>query len=186
MSTEGIFNIRGNTKRLTATTGAMISAVKMSRVSEFPPAGDFIVNNFGPSVAFLGWGPDSDTAIANAKVPASGEATGTFCYVVHPGARSIEAKDGAYFAAMTESGTADIMITPGRGLVDGFGAGNVASDATTSAGMLALLAYSTGVQQELLEGVLIELRTLTHFLKEGLNVAEDPDSARSDAASRIN
>ena len=95
MSTEGIFNIRGNTKRLTATAGAMISAVKMSRATEFPPAGDFIINNFGPSVAFLGWGPDSDTAIANAKVPATGETTGTFCYVVHPGARSIEAKDGA-------------------------------------------------------------------------------------------
>ena len=84
---------------------------------------------------------------------------------------------------MTESGTADIMITPGRGLVDGFGAGNVGVDAASNASLLALFAYSSGAQQELFEGVLIELRTITEFLKAGLNVADDPAAIRSDNAA---
>ena len=164
----------------------MIVAVQMSRATAFPPASDYIITNFGPSVAFVGWGPDSDTAIANARAPIAGDTTGKFCFVVHPGARGIEAKDGAWFAAITESGSADVLITPGSGLVDGFGAGNAATDPAASSAMLALSAYSVGRQAEMIEKLLIELRTLTEFVKQGLNVGDDPEAIRSDQAATIN
>lgn len=178
MSTQGIFHLRGNTRRFAANAGA----VQMSTVAGFPQASDYTITNFGPSVAFVGWGPDADTAITNALEPTS--ANPRFCVVVYPGQRTVEAKHGAYFAASTASGTADILISPGHGLVDGF-AGNAALASSDAGALLALLAHERGAQQELLEGLLIELRTITHFLKEGLNVAEDPDLARSDQAAQV-
>ena len=184
MSTPTIAVIRGNTRRISAGTAPMVAAVQMARATGFPPASDYSIINLGPNVAFVGWGPDSDTAMANARVPIAGDATGTFCFVVHPGGRSIEAKDGAWFAAITESGTADILITPGSGLVDGFGIGDAA---TTAAGAATLsLAALALRQQELTEALLIELRTITEFIKQGLNVGDDPDEIRSDQAASIN
>lgn len=184
MSTQGIFHLRGNTRRIRATTG-WTNGVQVSRATAFPPASDFIITNFGPSVAFVGWGPDQDTAIANARAPAQGDPDGKFCFVVPPGARSVEAKEGAWFAAVTEAGSADILITPGSGLVDGFGAGNAAMDASSNAALLAMAALAYR-QQETAEALLIELRTITEFLKQGLNVGDDPEAIRSDQAASIN
>lgn len=186
MSTEGISVLSGNTKRITAKVGSTISSVKMTTATGFPPAGDYTISNFGPNVAFVGWGPDSDTAIANADVPATGDTTGKFCFIVYPGQRTIEAKDGAYFAAVTSIGTADILITPGRGLVDGFGDGNVVNDLSNTVATAAMLSVTWGAQMELLQLILIEMRTQTDFLKQGLNVAEDPDVTRSDQAAIVN
>lgn len=184
MSTLGIFALRGNTRRFTAQSGIAAGAVQMSVITGMPQASDYTLTNFGPSVAFIGWGPDADTAIDNAREPTT--ATSRFCVVLYPGQRSVEAKHGAFFAASTVSGNADILISPGHGLVDGFGAGNVSGDLSDSAALLALLSHERGEQSELLRGTLIELRVITNFLKQGLNVAEDPDAARSDEAPRIN
>lgn len=183
MSTPGIFHLRGNTRRLVAQPGLPGLAVQMSVITGMPQASDYTITNFGPSAAFLGWGPDADTAIDNAREPTIGEPR--FCVVIYPGQRTVEAKHGAYFAASTASGTATIMISPGAGLVDGFGAGN-ALDQTDSASLLALLAHATGRDLELMERFLIELRTITHFLKDGLNAPDDPDAIRSDEAANIN
>lgn len=184
MSTPGIFHLRGNTRRLMAQAGLSSGAVQMSTIAGMPQASDYTLTNFGPSVAFVGWGPDADTAIDNAREPTT--ATPRFCVVLYPGQRSIEARHGAFFAASTASGSADILVSPGHGLVDGFGAGNIAGDLSDSAALLALLSHGRGEQNELLRGTLIELRVITNFLKQGLNVAEDPDAARSDEAPRIN
>lgn len=184
MSTPGIFQLRGNTRRLTARPGLSSGAVQMSTIAGMPQASDYTLTNFGPGVAFVGWGPDADTAIDNAREPTA--ATPRFCVVVYPGQRTIEAKHGAFFAASTVSGVAEILVSPGHGLVDGFGAGNVASDQSDSAALLALLLYERGEQNETLKDALIELRVITNFLKQGLNVAEDPDVARSDEAATIN
>lgn len=183
MSTQGIFALRGNTRRLKAQAGVAAGTVQMSVVAGMAPASDYTITNFGPAVAFVGWGPDADTAIDNAREPTAAESR--FCVVVYPGQRSIEAKHGAYFAASTASGTADILISPGHGLVDGFGAGN-ALDQADSVALMALLAHQRGEQKDALDGILVELRVITSFLKEGLNVAEDPDAARSDQAAIIN
>lgn len=184
MSTQGIFHLRGNTRRLTAQAGLSAGSVQMSTIAGMPQASDYTLTNFGPSVAFIGWGPDSATAIDNAREPTA--ATSRFCVVLYPGQRTIEAKHGVYFAASTASGTAEILISPGHGLVDGFGAGNVAGDQFNSVALAALLAHQRGDIDEWLRSALIELRVITGFLKEGLNVAEDPEAARGDEAASIN
>ena len=183
MSTPTIFALRGNTRRLKAQAGLASGAVQMSTIAEMPPASDYTITNLGPSAAFVGWGPDRDTAIDNAREPTSAEPR--FCVVVFPGQRTVEAKHGAWFAASTASGVADILISPGHGLVDGFGAGN-ALDQADSVALLALLDHQRGGLRESLDAILIELRVITSFLKEGLNVAEDPNAARSDEAATIN
>lgn len=161
----------------------MFEAKQVSRATGFPFANNYIITNLGPAVAFVGHGPDSGTAIANASVPT--EATSQFCFVVPPGQRSVEAKENAFFAAVTASGTADILITPGHGLVDGFGEGLANLDTQGSAASVAMLDYLIGSQQDLMRGLLIELRTITEFVKQGLNVAEDPDAVRSDQVANI-
>ena len=184
MSTQGLFHLRGNTRRLLAQPGLSSGAVQMSTIAGMPQANDYTLTNLGPSVAFVGWGPDADTAIDNAREPTT--ATSRFCVVLYPGQRSIEAKHGAFFAASTVSGNADILISPGHGLVDGFGAGNAVLDQADAVALLALLDYQRGEQKEAFGDILVELRVITSFLKQGLNVAEDPDAARSDEAAIIN
>ena len=181
------FAIRGNTIRLTASANAMQagSARQVMTGTGFTNATAHTIFNFGPAIAFIGYGPDADTAVANAKPPTPGDSVGTFCIVMGPGARSIEASPKSYFAAMTENGVADILITPGAGAIEGFGDG-LASQAQSNAAMLAMLRYLDGSQRELLEQALTELRTLTYFVKEGLNVADDPEAIRSDNAATIN
>lgn len=181
MSTEGIFHLRGNTRRFTAQAGLSAGAVQVSNATGFPPASDYTITNLGPEVAFVGWGPDVDTAIANAKEPKTGDSQ--FCVVVCPGQMAIEARSNAYFAASTVSGTAELLISPGHGLVSGFGSGKVSTDSSI---LMAMLDFERGEHRELQNELLIELRTITHFLKEGLNVAEDPDSTRSDEAAQLN
>lgn len=184
MSTPGLFQLRGNTRRLTARPGLSSGAVQMSTITGMPQASDYTLTNFGPSVAFVGWGPDGDTAVDNAREPTG--ATPRFCVVLYPGQRTIEAKHAAFFAASTASGTAEIFISPGHGLVDGFGAGNITGDQSDSAALLELLYEQRGAHNELLKNTLIELRVITNFLKQGLNVAEDPNAARGDEAASIN
>ena len=174
---------RGNTKRISAGPWRPSSAVRMSVATDMPQADNYILTNFGPAVAFVGYGGSSDEAIDNAEIPASGDSSGEFCFVLPPGQRSIEAKHGVYFAARTESGNADILITPGKGSIE---SDSDASSQTSNADLAALLLYESGVQQEMLRAILIELRTQTEFLKQGLNVAEDPDSVRGDETEAIN
>ena len=50
----------------------------------------------------------------------------------------------------------------------------------SSGGVKAVLAYMTQVQQGLLEDIKGELKTLTHFVKEGLNVQDEPSDIRLD------
>ena len=100
MSDQIVFVQRGNTKRISAGVWPAISSVQMSVATGFPPTDNYIITNFGPSTAFVGYGSTSAAAIANAKVPASGDTAGVFCFVVCPGQQSIEAKDGVYFAAV--------------------------------------------------------------------------------------
>ena len=174
---------RGNTKRITAIAERPSSSVRMSVATDMPHADNYILTNFGPSVAFVGYGSSSDEAINNAEIPASGDSAGEFCFILPPGQRSIEAKHGVYFAARTESGNADILITPGKGSIEG---GSEVTGEVSNTDLAALLLYESGAQQELLQRILIELRTQTEFLKQGLNVADDPDSIRSDQTDSIN
>lgn len=178
------FAQRGNTKRIGASPTLATSAVRMSVATDMPHADNYIITNFGPSVAFVGYGSSESEAIDNAKVPTEGDATGDFCFIVPLGQRSIEAKHGVYFAAVTESGTADLLITPGKGSIEG-DSDSVANQTSTN-DLAALVLYESGVQQELLRGILIELRTQTEFLKQGLNVADDPDLIRGDQTESIN
>lgn len=177
----GAFAPHGNTKRITARTTA-VSAVKMTTTTDFLKSDSYILSNFGPATAFVGYGSNVNEAIANARVPADGDTTGTFCFIVPPGQRSIDAlsKDTVHFAAVTISGTADIFITPGRGEIQGS-----LNSQVPVADLDSIFAYESGTEQELLRGILIELRTVTHFLKEGLNVAEDPDLIRGDQTNSI-
>lgn len=175
------FAPHGNTKRITARTVAT-SAVKMTTAVGFLKSDSYIISNFGPAVAFIGYGSSQSEALTNARIPADGDNTGTFCFIVPPGQRTVDAlsKDTAYFAAVTVSGTADVFITPGRGEVNG----SLDSQAST-ADLGSILNYESGTEQELLRGILIELRTHTEFLKEGLSVAEDPDLIRGDQTNSI-
>lgn len=187
MAVSNVFAQRGNTKRILArTVWSSGSSVQMSAAIGYPPTDNYIITNLGTNVAFLGYGSTENEAIANARIPAAGNTTGIFCFVVYPGQRSIEAKDGAYFAAVTASGTTDLLITPGHGPVDGFGNSDASANQTSAGSLAALFAYEYGEQQELLKNILIELRTHTAFLKEGLNVAEDPDLVRGDQTKSIN
>ena len=181
------FALRGNTRRLAATPRIATVAIKVSQTADvFPQARNYILTNFGPSVAFVGFGPDSATAITNAKAPTATDTTGEFCYVLPPGQRGIEAAPGAWFAAVTESGTADILITPGYGMVDGFGDGAASSTAASGAALAELVNYAFGPQQEMFNAILIELRTQTEFLRQGLNVTDSPDLVRADQAPLVN
>lgn len=173
---------RGNTRRIRAIAERPSSSVRMTVVTDMPQADNYILTNFGPAVAFIGYGASSDEAINNAEIPVVGDA-GEFCFILPPGQRSIEAKHGAYFAARTESGNADILITPGKGSVEG---GSEVTGEVSNTDLADLLLYESGAQQELLQRILIELRTQTEFLKQGLNVADDPDSIRGDQTDSIN
>ena len=183
MSTQGIFHLRGNTKVLKAGAGRPGETIQMSVIAGMPPASDYTITNLGPGIAYVGWGPDADTAIENAREPTTAEPR--FCVVVYPGQRTIEAKHNVYFAASTASGTTTLLISPGQGLVDGFGAGNVLEQ-TDSLALLGLLAHIRGSEQETLDRILVELRVITNFIKQGLNVAEEPDIARGDETANIN
>ena len=176
----GAFVQRGNTKRITARSVAG-SAIQMSAASGFPPTDNYIITNFGPETVFVGTGSTSSEARNNAQVSASGDETGKFCFIVPPGQRGFEAKDGVYIAAVTVSGIADVFITPGKGEIEGGSLGGTTSTADSS----SLLSYESGTEQDLLRAILIELRTVTCFLKEGLNVAEDPDLIRGDQTNSI-
>ena len=57
---------------------------------------------------------------------------------------------------------------------------------TDDANLPLLLAQVLGAHKELLQAILIELRTQTEFLKQGLNVSDDADAVRSDNATLIN
>ena len=187
MSIPQAFAQRGNTRRVTVTQQSMTAAMKVTYLSgSFGPANNYILTNYGPNTVYVGYGPDSNTAIANAAVPVDGDSTGKFCFVVRPGQRTVEAKADAYFAAITETGTAKLEITPGHGLVDGFGEGLDASERDEDKQLVMLLAYQVGAQQELLRGILIELRVLTNLLGQGLNVSDNPDSLRADEEPLIN
>ena len=187
MSIPQTFAQRGNTRRLfTALTSPMANAMQITVAAGFPPANNYIITNSGPAIAYVGYGPDSATAIANASVPAVGDSTGTFCFVVKPGQRSVEAKPDAWFAAVTETGSANLMITPGHGLVDGFGEGLDTTEVQEGVSLIGLLAYSLGEQQELLKGLLAQLLTITDCLKQGHNVSDDVEVARSENEALIN
>ena len=58
---------RGNTKRITAIAERPSSSVRMSVATDMPHADNYILTNFGPSVAFVGYGSSSDEAINNAE-----------------------------------------------------------------------------------------------------------------------
>ena len=180
MGASGVFAQRGNTRRFTAGPWPAPSSIRMSVATGMPQADNYIITNFGPSVAFVGYGSNSAEAIANADVPVDGDTTGEFCFIVPPGQISIEAKHGVYFAAVTVSGTADIFITPGIGEVT-----SGVPDQTSNEEFGTLFLYAQA-QQELMQKILIELRTQTEFLKQGLNVADDPDSIRGDQTDSIN
>lgn len=180
MSPPSIFAQRGNTKRIAVSTATMSRAVKMSEATNFPQANNYIITNFGPNWAYVGYGPDSDTAIDNAVVPTAGDTTGKFCFVVPPGQRSIEAKSGVYFAAITEKGTADLLLTPGHGSVDGFGTGDADTQSAANATLSSLLTHFLVAQKEVLDEILTELHVHTLFLQQGFVVKENPENIRGD------
>ena len=173
MSTETIFALRGNTVRLSASPGLPGQAVQMSVIAGTVQASDYTITNLGPAVAFVGWGPDKATALANAREPTTGDPR--FCVVVYPGQLAIEAKHGAWFAASTAAGSADILISPGHGLVHGFA--GPSSQATSQVEALQ--------QQQLdaLELILTELQVLTLLTKEGFILPGELDDLRSDMKS---
>lgn len=173
MSTAGIFALRGNTVRLTASPGLPGRAVQMSVISGNPQASDYTITNLGPNVAFVGWGPDKDTAVANAQEPTTGDPR--FCVIVYPGQLAIEARHGAWFAASTLSGIAEIMVSPGHGLVHGFSSPSAQANNTVEA--------LQQQQLDALELILTELQVLTLLTKEGFILPGELDDLRSDMKS---
>ena len=173
MSTEGIFTLRGNTVRLTASPGLPGRAVQMSVITGMPQASDYTITNLGPVLAFVGWGPDRDTAVTNAQEPTTGDPR--FCVLVYPGQLAIEARHGAWFAASTIAGTSELLISPGHGLVHGFSSPNSQANAQ----------IETLQQQQLdaLELILTELQVLTLLTKEGFILPGELDDLRSDMKS---
>lgn len=178
---NNVFAPHGNTKRITART-SVTSSVQMTVNSDFLKSDSYVITNLGPAIVAMGFGSSSAEARANARFPETDNTTGTFCFIVPPGQRTIDAlsKDTVYFAASTASGTADVLITPGTGMVYGS-----LDNQSSPMDIASLVSYESGIQQELLQAILIELRTHTEFLREGLNVAEDPDLIRGDQTSSI-
>lgn len=168
-----IFALRGNTIRLSASPGKPGRAVQMSVIAGNPQASDYTITNLGPNVAYVGWGPDKDTALENAQEPTTGSPR--FCVVCYPGQMAIEARHGAWFAASTISGTAEIMISPGHGMVHGFSSPNNQANASVEA--------LQQQQLDALELILIELQVLTLLTKEGFIIPGELSDLRSDMKS---
>ena len=178
------FALRGNTRRITATPRIATTAIRVLATSPlFPSAPHYILTNLGPSMVFVGYGPDRATAIDNAAVPVATDTAGTFCVIVPPGQRGIEAPAGSWFAAVTESGTADLLITPGYGKIDGFGDGSAAATAAINRAFGQLVDYAFGQQQELLTAILTEARVQTEMLRDAHGIADSVESLRNDQAS---
>lgn len=183
MITPTAFAQRGNTRRFIAKTGRAPSAIQMTVATDMPQADNYIITNFGPNTAFVGYGSSSAEAIDNAQIPEDRPGGSTFCFIVPPGQRSIEAKHGVFIAAVTASGTADLFVTPGKGSIESDT--EVAIEQTSNTDLANLVLYAVR-SVEVMEAILIELRTQTEFLKEGLSVAEDPDLIRGDQTNSIN
>lgn len=177
MSTAGVFRQRGNTVRFKAFEGttAPRAIQAPSTGSPQPPGYDFTFTNLGPALAFVGVGATEALAIANAQMPVEGT-SGEFCLVLAPGQRSFEADPNSYFAAVTLDGTADILITPGKGPADGF-TGSLRSNVVNDAAVIMSKLDGLGEQ---LRGLLAELMTQTYYLREGFIVMDEPDLIRRD------
>ena len=173
---NNVFAPHGNTKRLAVRSSAY-TTVRMTVTSNFLKADSYLITNLGPSIIALGYGSSAAEAMSNASFPSAGDTTGVFCFIVPPGQRTIDAlsKNIVYFAAVTASGTADVLITPGRGEI----AASL-DDQSEVLNIAAILLNAVVSQRDLLEAIFIELKTHTYFLKEGLTVDDDPDLVRSD------
>lgn len=102
------FVILGNTIAITAATSAP-TGVQITGALQYR-----VVNN-GTITAYLGIGKTDAQAQTAAVIPVSGTpATGI---PLVPGAvEIISANDGAFFSAITASGSTTIFITPGDGV----------------------------------------------------------------------
>lgn len=78
-------------------------------------ASEFRLQNNGNSTAFIAIGATAALAKANAVVPTAGSAKS--CFPLPPGAIEILTfEPGSFFSAITESGSSDVYVTPGRGV----------------------------------------------------------------------
>lgn len=182
MSTAGVFAQRGNSVRYLARSDEpTATAIQALTSTGQAPGYDFTFTNFGPATAFIGVGASRQEAIDNAKIPKLGS-SGTLCFVLPPGQRSIEASPTAWFAAITAAGSADLFITPGKGPVgSSSGVGLDLSGKSTDASLYAIQASLDNLLDRLGD-LLAETRVISHYLNEGFNLCDDLAQSRADAA----
>ena len=174
MATSGVFAPRGNTIRFLAFAGPGM-AHRAPTETGGTAGYDFTLTNLGPGLAVIGVGASESEAISRAVIPAVGDPTGVKCFILPPGQRSIEAHPLAYFAAVTFGGTADILITPGKGPVDGF-----------TGDLLAATSGPTDISDQIrelrdqLRDLLVELKAQTYILREGFVINDEVETIRHD------
>lgn len=107
------FNPCGPTINVDGATSAPSGIQASSNVT----ATAYRIYNAGASVAWVAFGIDAATAQANAVIPTGGGANAKDSYAIPVGAVDIiSAPHNTYWSARTASGTAEVYITPGRGV----------------------------------------------------------------------
>lgn len=109
------FNPTGPTVLVVGATSAPTGLQASS--SGAPAAEQYRVYNAGTVVAYIAFGVDAATAQSNAVVPTGGGASAKNSYPLASGATEVfSAPLNIFWSAITSSSTANIFITPGKGL----------------------------------------------------------------------
>lgn len=114
------FNPTGNTVNVDAATvaptGLLVgTAHNPTRVSG--ESNQYLIHNAGSVTAFLAFGVDAATATAAAVIPTGASSNAKASYPAPPGSLFVlTAPPGSYWSAITASSTAEIYITPGKGV----------------------------------------------------------------------
>ena len=113
MAVSGAYTVTGNTVTLTAATSAPTPA----QCSSVTLGGNQyrVINSSSTTGCFLSFAADAATATSNCVIPTGGTPTRTL-YLLPNTDEVITFVPGAYFTAITSSGTAVLYISPGDGM----------------------------------------------------------------------
>lgn len=113
------FNPTGNTVNVdaatTASTGLLVGTATSTRLAG--QSGQYLIHNAGSVTAWLAFGTDAATAEAAAVIPTGGGASAKAAIPAPPGSLFvITAPPGSFWSGITASSTAEVYITPGKGV----------------------------------------------------------------------